>query len=73
MRHASLDLARGHIDQALLVYRTRGHVIGERLKAEAIESLIASWNHDYDPKKSMLILASPRKPVSARRFTWSRT
>lgn len=63
MRHASLDLARGHIDQALLAYRTRGHVIGERLKAEAIESLIGSWNHDYDPKKSMLILAHLRRDV----------
>ncbi|MGE8106840.1 Ti-type conjugative transfer relaxase TraA [Allorhizobium sp. NPDC080224] len=63
MRHASLDLARGHIDQALLAYRTRGHVIGERLKAEAVESLIASWNHDFDPKKSMLILAHLRRDV----------
>lgn len=63
MRHASLDLARGHIDQALLAYRTRGHVIGESLKAEAVESLIASWNHDYDPKKSMLILAHLRRDV----------
>lgn len=63
MRHASLDLARGHIDQALLAYRTRGHVIGERLKAEAVHSLIASWNHDYNPKKSMLILAHLRRDV----------
>ena len=63
MRHASLDLARGNVDQALLAYRTRGHVIGESLKAEAGESLIASWNHDYDPKKSMLILAHLRRDV----------
>ncbi|NSY99631.1 Ti-type conjugative transfer relaxase TraA [Agrobacterium tumefaciens] len=63
MRHASLDLARGNVDQALLAYRTRGHVIGESLKADAVESLIASWNHDYDPKKSMLILAHLRRDV----------
>ncbi|WP_064697392.1 Ti-type conjugative transfer relaxase TraA [Rhizobium aegyptiacum] len=63
MRHASLDLARGNVDRALLAYRTRGHVIGERLKAEAVESLIASWNHDYDPKKSMLMLAHLRRDV----------
>ncbi|GEO85982.1 Ti-type conjugative transfer relaxase TraA [Agrobacterium tumefaciens] len=63
MRRASLDLARGNVDQALLAYRTRGHVIGERLKAQAVESLIASWNHDYDPKKSMLILAHLRRDV----------
>ena len=63
MRKASLDLARGNIDRALLAYRTRGHVIGERLKAEAVESLIASWNHDYDPEKSMLMLAHLRRDV----------
>ncbi|OOO33530.1 UNVERIFIED_ORG: Ti-type conjugative transfer relaxase TraA [Rhizobium sophorae] len=63
MRKASLDLARGNVDQALLAYRSRGHVIGERLKTQAIESLIASWNHDYDPKKSMLMLAHLRRDV----------
>ncbi|WP_168880004.1 Ti-type conjugative transfer relaxase TraA [Rhizobium sp. P28RR-XV] len=63
MRHASLDLARGNIDEALLAYRRRGHVIGETLKAQAVESLVASWNHDYDPNKSMLILAHLRRDV----------
>ena len=63
MRHASLDLGRGKVGEALLAYRTRGHVIGKRLKAEAVESLIASWNRDYDPRKSMLMLAHLRRDV----------
>ncbi len=63
MRHASLDLARGNIEQGLLAYRTRGHVVGESLKSEAVESLISAWNHDYDPAKSMLMLAHLRRDV----------
>ncbi|RCI77234.1 Ti-type conjugative transfer relaxase TraA [Brucella anthropi] len=63
MRHASLDLARGNIEQGLLAYRTRGHVVGEKLKSEAVESLISAWNHDYDPAKSMLMLAHLRRDV----------
>lgn len=63
MRHASLDLARGNIEQGLLAYRTRGHVVGESLKSEAVESLISAWNRDYDPAKSMLMLAHLRRDV----------
>ncbi|BBD41482.1 Ti-type conjugative transfer relaxase TraA (plasmid) [Aminobacter sp. Y103A] len=63
MRHASLDLARGNIEQGLLAYRTRGHVVGEKLKSEAVESLISAWNHDYDPAKSTLMLAHLRRDV----------
>nr|WP_210273665.1 Ti-type conjugative transfer relaxase TraA [Brucella intermedia] len=63
MRHASLDLARGNIEQGLLAYRTRAHVVGENLKSEAVESLISAWNHDYDPAKSMLMLAHLRRDV----------
>lgn len=63
MRHASLDLARGNIEQGLLAYRTRGHVVGEKLKSEAVESLIADWNRDYDQKKTTLILAHLRRDV----------
>lgn len=63
MRHASLDLARGNIEQGLLAYRTRAHVVGENLKSEAVESLISAWNRDYDPAKSMLMLAHLRRDV----------
>ncbi|SSC64685.1 Ti-type conjugative transfer relaxase TraA [Ciceribacter selenitireducens] len=63
MRQASLDLARGNIEQGLLAYRTRGHVVGEKLKSEAVESLISAWNQDYDPAKSMLMLAHLRRDV----------
>ncbi|RWK47796.1 MAG: Ti-type conjugative transfer relaxase TraA [Mesorhizobium sp.] len=63
MRKASLDLARGHVDQALAAYRSQGRVLGSELKAEAVENLIADWNRDYDPAKSTLILAHLRRDV----------
>lgn len=33
------------------------------MKAEAVESLIADWNHSYDPAKTALILAHLRRDV----------
>lgn len=63
MRTASLDLARGNVTAALSAYRGHGMVIGEKLKAQAVDSLIASWNREYDPKKSTLILAHLRRDV----------
>ncbi|NTH16684.1 Ti-type conjugative transfer relaxase TraA [Agrobacterium rhizogenes] len=63
MRKASLDLARGKVTNAVSAYRANGRVIGLTLKSDAIESLIADWNHDYDPAKSMLMLAHLRRDV----------
>lgn len=63
MRTASLDLARGHVDRALSAYQAQGRVLGSTLKADAVEQLIADWNRDYDPKKSMLMLAHLRRDV----------
>ncbi len=63
MRAASLDLARGKVGEALSAYRAKGKVIGKPVKAEAIETLIADWNRDYDPGKSTLILAHLRRDV----------
>ncbi|UWU19568.1 Ti-type conjugative transfer relaxase TraA (plasmid) [Rhizobium sullae] len=63
MRRASLDLARGHVGQALAAYRTEGRVLGSELKAEAVENLIADWNRDYDASKTTLILAHLRRDV----------
>ncbi|TIQ37257.1 MAG: Ti-type conjugative transfer relaxase TraA [Mesorhizobium sp.] len=63
MRKASLDLARGHVDQALVAYRLKGRVLGSELKVEAVENLIADWNRDYDPAKTTLILAHLRRDV----------
>ncbi|NKN39080.1 Ti-type conjugative transfer relaxase TraA [Agrobacterium sp. a22-2] len=63
MRKASLDLARGRVGEALAVYRSEGRVLGSELKAQAVEHLIADWNRDYDPKKSMLMLAHLRRDV----------
>jgi len=63
MRAASLDLARGRIDAALKTYADKGKIIGENLKAEAVDRLIADWNQNYDPSKSTLILAHLRRDV----------
>ncbi len=63
MRDASLDLARGNIRKAVDAYTTHGRTIGLRLKDEAVESLIAAWDRDYDPSKTSLILAHLRRDV----------
>ena len=63
MRKASLDLARGNVEKALSAYGANVRIIGERLKAEAVERLIADWNHDYDQTKATLILAHLRRDV----------
>ncbi|WCK69391.1 Ti-type conjugative transfer relaxase TraA [Agrobacterium tumefaciens] len=63
MRKASLDLARGNVEKALALYNANARIVGERLKAEAVERLIAEWNHDYDQTKTTLILAHLRRDV----------
>ncbi|GLK70173.1 Ti-type conjugative transfer relaxase TraA [Ancylobacter dichloromethanicus] len=65
MRDASLDLARGHVAAALKSYEANGKLQPRTLKSEAIAALIADWNCDYDPGKSMLILAHLRRDVRA--------
>ncbi|NSZ87804.1 Ti-type conjugative transfer relaxase TraA (plasmid) [Agrobacterium tumefaciens] len=63
MRKASLDLARGNVEKALALYNANARIVGERLKAEAVERLIADWNRDYDQTKTTLILAHLRRDV----------
>jgi Ti-type conjugative transfer relaxase TraA len=63
MRDASLDLARGNVGKAVDAYRAHGHMRGSGLKAQAVESLIADWERDYDPSKTSLILAHLRRDV----------
>ena len=63
MRAASLDLARGRIEQAIASYTKQGRIIGTNLKTEAITSLVADWDRSYDPTKSTLILAHLRRDV----------
>ncbi|NTE84594.1 Ti-type conjugative transfer relaxase TraA [Agrobacterium tumefaciens] len=63
MRKASLDLARGNVEKALSAYGANVRITGERLKAEAVERLIADWNHDYDQTKTTLILTHLRRDV----------
>jgi Ti-type conjugative transfer relaxase TraA len=63
MRKASLDLARGNVEQALATYQGRGRVLGSRLKAEAVDNLIADWNSSFDQRKTTLILAHLRRDV----------
>lgn len=65
MRKASTDLARGNIGAALDAYDNSGMVRGEWTRDEAIQSLIEDWNHDYDPKRTALILAHMRRDVRA--------
>jgi Ti-type conjugative transfer relaxase TraA len=63
MRDASLHLARGNVGKAIEACRANGKVIGAELKADAVSSLIADWNRDYDPAMSTLILAHLRRDV----------
>lgn len=63
MRKASLDLARGNVERAVVAYQGEGRVLGARLKHETVERLIADWNHDYDQTKTTLILAHLRRDV----------
>ncbi len=63
MRRASLDLARGNVEKALAAYDANVRITGTRLKAEAVETLIADWNLDYDQTKTTLILAHLRRDV----------
>ncbi len=63
MRDASLDLARGRVRKAVDAYAAHGRLFGLRLKDEAVESLIAAWDRDYDPSKTSLILAHLRRDV----------
>lgn len=63
MRVASLDLATGRTDKAILAYAAKGKVIGKKLKADAMTKLIEDWDRYYDPRKSTLILAHLRRDV----------
>lgn len=63
MRAASLDLARGRVDAAIKAYAGKGRVIGETLKNDAVDKLIADWDRIYDPAKTTLILAHLRRDV----------
>lgn len=63
MRDASLDLARGRVEEAINAYRQQGRILGSVVKAQAIENLITDWNREYDPAKTTLILAHLRRDV----------
>ncbi len=64
MRDASLHLARGYTARAVEAYEAKGKLIGAELKGDAILTLIGDWERDYDPAKSMLILAHLRRDVA---------
>ncbi len=63
MRDASLDLARGNVSAALDAYAQRNKVRTGWTRDEAITSLIADWDREYDPAKAILILAHRRVDV----------
>ncbi|WP_029084649.1 Ti-type conjugative transfer relaxase TraA [Bradyrhizobium sp. th.b2] len=65
MRDASLDLARGRVAEALQAYGANGKLEARKFKAQAVTALIEHWNRDYDPAKSILILAHLRRDVRA--------
>ena len=63
MREASMDLARGNVGKALHAYEANGHVVSLPLKDQVFGAMIDDWSRDYDPSKSMLMLAHLRKDV----------
>lgn len=63
MRDASLDLARGNVPSALNAYEQAGLVRTHWTRQDAIEGVIESWNRDFDPDKTTLILAHRRRDV----------
>ncbi|MNR96561.1 ATP-dependent RecD-like DNA helicase [compost metagenome] len=63
MRDASLDLARGNVSAALSSYESQGMVRTAWTRDDAITTLIADWDREYDPAKSSLILAHRRRDV----------
>jgi Ti-type conjugative transfer relaxase TraA len=63
MRDASLDLARANVSAALQAYEQRDMVRTAWTRDDAITTLIADWERDYDPAKSSLILAHRRRDV----------
>lgn len=63
MRRASIDLARGHVGDALAAYEKQGMVRSQWSKDDAVKTLIEDWNRDYDPARTSLILAHLRRDV----------
>ncbi|NTB87959.1 Ti-type conjugative transfer relaxase TraA [Agrobacterium tumefaciens] len=63
MRDASLDLARGNVALALNAYEQAGLVQTGWTRQDAIAGLIESWNREFDPDKTTLILAHRRRDV----------
>jgi len=65
MRHASIDLSRGRVGDALAAYERAGMVRTEWTREETARALIEDWNRDYDPTRTSLILAHRRSDVRA--------
>ncbi|TCQ98013.1 Ti-type conjugative transfer relaxase TraA [Neorhizobium sp. JUb45] len=63
MRDASLDFARGNVSSALAAYAGQGMVRTGWTKDEAITTLIADWDREFNPASSSLILAHRRLDV----------
>jgi len=63
MRDASLDLARGNVTAALVAYESQGMVRTGWTRDDAISTLIAEWEREYDLTKTSLILAHRRRDV----------
>jgi Ti-type conjugative transfer relaxase TraA len=68
MRDASLDLARGRVEEALNAYQQQGRILGSTLKTQAIDNLINDWNREYNPTRTTLILAHLRRDVRSLNY-----
>lgn len=64
MRDASMDLARGKVEDALKAYQSNGSLVSKPLLEETINEMIEDWAADYDPGRSMLMLAHRRADVA---------
>jgi len=65
MRDASMHLARGDVGKAIAAYDQAGMLQTAWSRDEAISSLIADWERNFDPAKPSLILAYLRRDVRA--------
>ena len=64
-REASIDLARGRVEQAISAYSSRGFVVASKAMEDVYERVASEWFESRDPDKSTLILAYRNRDVRA--------
>ncbi|MCH9108505.1 Ti-type conjugative transfer relaxase TraA [Legionella pneumophila serogroup 1] len=65
-RQASLDLAKGDIDNAIQHYQDKGAITIADTKLQALEKIVADWKHDLETTSmaDSLMLSYTRKAVN---------